>query len=172
MCGLAGIFCPEGVTPELVQRAGSMIRTLGHRGPDGFSVMSLRGAVLAHARLAIIDLATGTQPIGNEDGSVQVVINGEIYNYRELRAELEARGHRFRTQSDAEVVPHLYDELGEDFLGRLRGMFALALYDAKRNKLVLARDRVGKKPLCWARTPAGLHFASEPRALLACEEVD
>ena len=92
MCGIAGTFCPAGTTPDLVERTSAMIRTLGHRGPDGFSVMALRGAVLAHARLAIIDLVTGTQPIGNEDGTVQVVLNGEIYNYRELRAELEQRG--------------------------------------------------------------------------------
>jgi asparagine synthase (glutamine-hydrolysing) len=172
MCGIAGIFSPGGPTSELVERGGEMIRTLGHRGPDGFSVVALRGAVLAHARLATIDLVTGTQPKGNEDGSVQVVLNGEIYNYRELRAELETRGHRFRTQSDTEVIPYLYEEAGDEFVTRLRGMFALALYDARRNRLVLARDRLGKKPLYWARTPAGLHFASEPRALLGVEEVD
>src|SRR5258708_3368579 len=107
MCGLAGIFRPEGVTADLVERTAAMIRTLGHRGPDGFSIMALPGAVLGHARLATIDLETGTQPIGNEDGSIQVALNGEIYNYRELRAELERKGHRFRTQSDTEVIPHL-----------------------------------------------------------------
>jgi asparagine synthase (glutamine-hydrolysing) len=172
MCGLAGIFQPSGVSADQVERTGIMIRTLGHRGPDGFSVMALRDAVLAHARLAIIDVEGGTQPIGNEDGSVQVVLNGEIYNYRELRAELEARGHRFRTRSDTEVIPHLYEEVGDEFLARLRGMFVITLYDARARRLLIARDRVGKKPVYWTRTPHGLHYASEPRALLALDDVD
>ncbi len=172
MCGVAGIYSPEGVGPEHVVRTTAMIRTLRHRGPDGFSVVTLDTAVIAHARLAIIDLTTGDQPVGNEDGSVQVILNGEIYNYVELRAELLARGHTFRTHSDTEVVAHLYEEVGDRCLDRLRGMFVIVIHDAKRRRFILARDRLGKKPLYWARTPLGVCYASEPRALLALEDVD
>src|SRR5262245_55203652 len=151
MCGVAGIYRPFAVTPDLVERAGAMIRTLGHRGPDGFSVMALREAVLGHARLAIIDVEGGTQPVGNADGSIQAILNGESYTSVELRAELAARGHRFHTQSDTEVISHLYEEMGDEFLVRLRGMFVIALYDARARRFILARDRVGKKPVYWAR---------------------
>jgi asparagine synthase (glutamine-hydrolysing) len=172
MCGVAGIFQAGGVGPGHVEQTAAMVRTLRHRGPDGFSVMALPGAVLAHARLAIIDLETGTQPVGNEDGSVQVVLNGEIYDYVERRAELEARGHRFHTRSDTEVVAHAYEEWGDAFVGHLRGMFVVVVSDARARRLLIARDRVGKKPLYWARTPSGLCFASEPRALIGLEGVD
>ena len=141
-----------------------MIRTLGHRGPDGFSVMALPGAVLAHARLAIIDLVTGVQPIGNEDGTVQVVLNGEIYNYRELRAELEGRGHRFRTQSDTEVIPHLYEEMGEEFVSRLRGMFAIALARRAARKLVCSRATGSARSRSTGRGPPRASTSRASRA--------
>jgi asparagine synthase (glutamine-hydrolysing) len=142
-----------------------MSATLVHRGPDADGAF-LDGPVgLAARRLAIIDLETGDQPIANEDGSLHVVQNGEVYNYRELRAELQRAGHRFRTHSDTEVLVHLYEEHGLDFAARLRGMFAVAVWDSQRRRLVLARDRYGIKPLYYRTDGAGLEFASELRAL-------
>src|SRR5512133_2093881 len=144
-----------------------MSATLVHRGPDSDGVL-LDGPVgLAARRLSIIDLETGDQPIANEDGTVHVVQNGEIYNYRELRTELEQRGHRFSTDhSDTEVLVHLYEERGLAFAEALRGMFAIALWDARRRRLVLARDRFGIKPLYYADDGATLTFASELKALV------
>src|SRR5438093_341792 len=127
-----------------------MLAGLTHRGPDDEGVRRSQGAVLGARRLAIIDLVHGNQPMSNEDGSVLAVQNGEIYNFRELRLELEARGHRFATQNDTEVIPHAYEEFGEAFPGRLRGMFAIAVWDEPRRKLLLVRDRIGKKPLVYA----------------------
>ena len=124
-----------------------MIGALHHRGPDGTGVFLDADIGLAHARLSIIDIAGGAQPIHNEDSSVQVVFNGEIFNYIELRAGLERRGHRFYTDTDTEVIVHLYEEHGEDFVAVLNGQFAIALWDATRRQLVLARDRTGIRPL-------------------------
>jgi asparagine synthase (glutamine-hydrolysing) len=149
---------------------GSLLRAmtaaLAHRGPDDEQVYLEAPVGLGIRRLAIIDLAGGRQPIGNEDTSVWLVFNGEIYNFRELRQELQAAGHRFRTRSDTEVIVHLYEDRQLDFLSRLRGMFALALWDSARQRLVLARDRMGKKPLLYAPLHDGLVFASEFGALL------
>ena len=142
-----------------------MSATLVHRGPDADGAITDGPVGLAARRLAIIDLATGDQPIANEDGSIHVVQNGELYNYRELRAELEREGHRFRTHGDTEVLVHLYEQHGLDFARRLRGMFALALWDSGRNRLVLARDRFGIKPLYYRATGDGLEFASELREI-------
>jgi len=142
-----------------------MSATLVHRGPDSDGTFADSSVALAARRLAIIDLATGDQPITNEDGRITVVQNGEIYNYRELRQELERAGHRFSTNGDTEVVAHLYEEHGERFAERLRGMFALALWDSERSRLVLARDRYGIKPLYYRETADELAFASELRAL-------
>lgn len=162
MCGIAGYF-GEGNREVL----GRMADTVRHRGPDdeGFFVDEKVG--LAHRRLAIIDLSpAGHQPMGNEDGSVQVVFNGEIYNFAALRAGLES-GHTFRGRSDTEVIVHLYEEIGAEVFARLEGMFAIALYDARKGELLLARDRMGKKPLYWRRDGASLTFGSELKALMA-----
>jgi asparagine synthase (glutamine-hydrolysing) len=143
-----------------------MSARLAHRGPDSDGLFHADGVALAARRLSIIDLEGGTQPLTNEDGSVVVVQNGEIYNHRELRAELERRGHRFATHCDTEVLAHLYEEHGDGFLERLRGMFALALWDAKRRRLLLARDRFGIKPLYYGVEGGTLSFASELKAML------
>jgi asparagine synthase (glutamine-hydrolysing) len=142
-----------------------------HRGPDSRGVFADDGIALGAQRLAVIDLDGGDQPIFNEDGSVVVVCNGEIYNHRELRDELLRSGHRFQTRSDTEVIAHLYEDLGDDCVDRLRGMFAFAVWDRRARRLLLARDRVGKKPLFYAHQGGRLWFASGPGAILASGEV-
>ncbi|GAA4213967.1 asparagine synthase (glutamine-hydrolyzing) [Actinocatenispora rupis] len=165
MCGIAGMVHPErAVSPR---RLHAMCRVLTHRGPDDEGVYRSGPAGLVARRLAIVDLANGRQPLANEDGTVHAVVNGEIYNHRELRAMLVARGHRFDSGSDAAVVPHLYEEYGEGFPARLEGMFALAVWDERQEKLVLARDRLGIKPLYYASHDDGLVFGSEIKALHA-----
>src|SRR3989454_9343085 len=166
MCGIAGLISagPRPDTAELVRR---MTAALAHRGPDGEGCWMDDQAALGHRRLAIIDVAGGAQPLVNETGSVRVVCNGEIYNYRELRAELEARGHRFQTASDCETIVHLYEDEGPDAIARLHGMFALAIWDRAARRLVLARDRIGIKPLFYASGSRGFGFASEIKALVA-----
>lgn len=164
MCGICGIVLRDGVvTPALLKE---MNATLLHRGPDDEGVFVAGEVGLAVRRLAIIDLVTGHQPIDNEDGTVTVVFNGEIYNYGELRATLAKRGHRLRTRTDTEVLVHLYEEQGVDFVRFLRGMFAIALWDQRRRQLVLARDRLGIKPLYVYEGPEGLVFGSELKAIL------
>lgn len=163
MCGIAGILNHDGhpVNATELHRMTDQIR---HRGPDG-SGYHIAGPIgLGHRRLAIIDLATGAQPLGNEDGSVQLVYNGEIYNFQDLRPELEALGHRFRTHTDTEVVVHAWEAWGERCVERFRGMFAFALWDENTQTLFLARDRLGIKPLCYWRTPERTCFASELQA--------
>jgi asparagine synthase (glutamine-hydrolysing) len=163
VCGICGLATSRGpVDPE---RLRAMSATLVHRGPDSDGVLVDGPVGLAARRLSIIDLETGDQPIANEDGTVHVVQNGEIYNYRELRAGLERAGHQFRTQSDTEVLVHLYEEHGEGFAERLRGMFAVAVWDAGCQRLLLARDPFGIKPLYYRIDADGLAFASELRAL-------
>lgn len=147
-----------------------MTRTLVHRGPDAEGFFTSPEASLGFRRLSIIDLETGNQPVANEDESVRVVLNGEIYNYRELRADLEERGHRFSTHGDAEVIVHLYEELGPGLLPHLQGMFAIALWDAKQKRLLLARDRLGIKPLYYAELEGELFFGSEAKSILAHTE--
>lgn len=168
MCGIAGI-CPAGSNdPSLLERrVHRMADTLVHRGPDETGSHVTPRIALASQRLKVIDLETGRMPISNEDGSVVVVYNGEIYNHRSLRAELEAKGHRFGTQSDTEVLVHLYEEHGIDLVHRLRGMFAFALWDASTRSLFLVRDRLGIKPLHFRRTPDELLFGSELKSLTA-----
>jgi asparagine synthase (glutamine-hydrolysing) len=163
MCGIAGQVREAGddVSRELL---ASMCAALEHRGPDSRGVHTGAGAGLAVQRLRVIDLETGDQPIYNEDRSVAVVLNGEIYNFQELRRRLVARGHGFATHSDTEVIVHLYEEEGVQCVRSLDGMFAFALWDSRRRRLVIGRDRVGKKPLFYShRRGVGLTFASELR---------
>jgi asparagine synthase (glutamine-hydrolysing) len=164
MCGIVGKVSLDGpVEADLLERMCSLVE---HRGPDSRGIFVAPGVGLGIQRLAIIDLETGDQPVYNEDRSIVVVLNGEIYNYRELRAELEARGHRLATHGDTEVIAHLYEELGDGCVERLRGMFAFAVWDTRRRRLLLARDRVGKKPLFYAERGGSLWFGSEPRTIL------
>ncbi|MFO1281502.1 MAG: asparagine synthase (glutamine-hydrolyzing) [Burkholderiales bacterium] len=172
MCAIAGYATADPTATVDRPMLGRMAASLAHRGPDGEGFHTGPGIGLAFRRLAIVDLATGDQPIASEDGRVVVVCNGEIYNHRALRDELVGRGHRFATASDAEVVVHLYEERGEDFVHALRGMFAIALWDARARRLLLARDRLGIKPLVYARTAGGLAFASESKAILAAGLVE
>lgn len=172
MCGIAGIVSFDGITESDRRTVASMLDALAHRGPDGRRIWADDHAVLGHARLAIIDPIGGAQPIANEDGGIRAVVNGEIYNFRELRAELESRGHVFRTAGDAEVVVHLYEEMGVDCLDRLRGMFALAVWDSRRRRILLARDKIGVKPLYFARLGNTLIFASQLDAVLEHEAVE
>jgi asparagine synthase (glutamine-hydrolysing) len=169
MCGIAGkVDLLRPVDPDLLER---MCAVQKHRGPDSRGLHVQDGVGLGIQRLAVIDLDTGDQPLSNEDGSVTVILNGEIYNYVELRDELISRGHTFRTASDTETIVHLYEELGPRLVDRLRGMFSFALWDQRRRRLLLARDRVGKKPLFYRATDTTLWFASEPRAILLDPEV-
>lgn len=172
MCGIAGILHFDPSRPARRDDLERMTRCLAHRGPDGEGFTLLGAMGLGHRRLAIIDLPGGGQPLSNEDGTLWAVCNGEIYNYVELREKLIQKGHRFRTQSDTEVIVHQYEEQGPDCVLAFRGMFALALWDAKLRRLLLARDRFGKKPLWMARLPDRLLFASEMQGLLANPAVD
>ncbi|HEV2268340.1 MAG TPA: asparagine synthase (glutamine-hydrolyzing) [Steroidobacteraceae bacterium] len=165
MCGIAGALLVAG--QAALPDPARMITTLRHRGPDGTGFFRSPACALASARLSIIDLETGDQPVANEDESVWTVQNGEIFNFIELRAELQGLGHQFRTRSDTEVIVHAYEEYGDRFVARLSGQFALALWDARRQRLLLARDGVGIRPLFYARIGGRLLFASEVKAILA-----
>ncbi len=167
MCGIAGIVDLAGNRPPQRDALERMLGALWHRGPDEFGLYRDHHAGLAHTRLSIIDLATGQQPLCNEDESLWIVFNGEIFNYLELRDELIARGHRFRTRSDTEVIVHAWEEWGEDALDRFNGQWAFALWDVRRRRLVLARDRVGVRPLYYADSGGRVVFASEIKALFA-----
>ena len=167
MCGIAGVVTADPVQKPDRPRLERMIKALRHRGPDGFGFHVGPGVGLAHARLSIIDLVSGDQPIRNETGTIQVVFNGEIFNYIELRRRLEESGHRFYTQSDTEVIVHAYEQYGLEFVREVNGQFAIALWDSGTHQLVLVRDRVGIRPLVFAQTAAGLAFASESKALFA-----
>ena len=171
MCGIAGVLTFVGGEVPAEAVLVGMTDAIAHRGPDDAGFHVDPPVLMGMRRLAIIDLASGHQPIGNEDGSIQVVYNGEIYNYRELRAELQAKGHVFKTKSDTEVLVHLYEEEGEVFANRLNGMFAIALHDRRRRRVLLVRDQVGIKPLFVARLNRHLVFGSEIKSLLACRLV-
>ncbi|HLV79494.1 MAG TPA: hypothetical protein VKT32_04405, partial [Chthonomonadaceae bacterium] len=174
MCGIAALSTGEPF-PCLEEIALEMARKERHRGPDLQAAYLAPGgcAALAHARLSIVDLSPlGNQPMTNETGALWLVCNGEIYNHQELRRELEAKGHRFSSRSDCEVILHLYEEAGTDLPARLHGMFAFALYDARQDLLFCARDRLGKKPLVYAQTPRGLALASEIPAVRLFPGVD
>jgi asparagine synthase (glutamine-hydrolysing) len=166
MCGIYGKLNLDSEEPVGEELLAASTDSLHHRGPDGRGLYRWGPVGLGHRRLSIIDLNTGDQPISNEDGNVWVVYNGEIYNFQELRRELEGRGHRFRTTSDTEVIVHLYEDAGPACVERLQGMFAFALWDQRRRRLLLARDRVGIKPLYFINTGRALLFASEIKALL------
>ena len=164
MCGICGKYSPSGVKLE---ELNSMLGTIVHRGPDDSGCYVNANIGLGSRRLSIIDLETGNQPIGNEDRTIWVVYNGEIYNYQTLRLQLESKGHLFHTNSDTEVIIHLYEEVGEQCVEQLSGMFAFALWDECQQKLLLARDRLGQKPLFYARDGSDFLFGSEIKAILA-----
>jgi asparagine synthase (glutamine-hydrolysing) len=165
MCGIAGIIGRERSYVAEPASLRAMMDAIAHRGPDDEGSWTAGSVALGHKRLSIIDVATGHQPMANEDETIWIVFNGEIYNYLELRRDL-VRGHTFRTQSDTEVILHLYEELGERCLDRLNGMFAFAIWDTRQHKLFAARDRLGIKPFYWHQNKDRLVFASEPKALI------
>jgi asparagine synthase (glutamine-hydrolysing) len=167
MCGIAGIVTQEPLQSDHLDQVARMGKGLVHRGPDGSGEFSSRHVALAHRRLSIIDLSHGQQPLYNEDSSLVLIANGEIYNFIELRAQLQGRGHTFKTGSDCEVILHLYEEHGSNCVQHLRGMFAFALWDTRRQQLFLARDRMGEKPLYLYEQDSRLYFGSELRALLS-----
>ena len=171
MCGICGFVSSTPDQPIDREMLARMTALLHHRGPDGEGFCVKEGVGLGVRRLSIIDIEGGDQPISNEDETITVVCNGEIYNYIELRQHLVATGHRFRTSSDVEVIVHLYEEHADDFLRHLRGMFGLALWDAKQRRLILGRDRLGIKPLHYAYDSNGLYFASETKSILASDKV-
>src|SRR5215467_7649112 len=167
MCGIAGILEFGSQAHVELDRLRQMCTAMTHRGPDddGFFVSGCVG--LGMRRLSIVDLATGHQPISNEDGTVWIVFNGEIYNHAELRKQLQAQGHHYRTQSDTETIVHLYEQYGRDCVRHLRGMFAFAIWDSKAERLYVARDRLGIKPLYYRLTPESFVFGSEVKVILA-----
>jgi asparagine synthase (glutamine-hydrolysing) len=166
MCGIAGVVALSGdLSPAIAGSVPGMTAALAHRGPDGDGHYSCSFAALGHRRLSIIDRAGGHQPMANEDETCWIVFNGEIYNHRDLRRDLESRGHRFRTTSDTEAILHAYEEYGTACVERLNGMFAFAICDTRRREVFLARDRLGKKPIFFANFDGTLHFASEIKAL-------
>jgi len=171
MCGIVGVLNLRAGPPVELASISTMLETIHHRGPDGRGVYRDAGIGLGSARLSIIDLSGGDQPIGNEDGTLWIVFNGEIFNYLELRPMLEARGHRFSTHSDTEVVLHLYEDLGPDCLERLNGQFAIAIWDRVKRTLFLARDRLGVRPLYFATFADTVVFGSEVKALLCAPGV-
>jgi asparagine synthase (glutamine-hydrolysing) len=166
MCGIAGFVSADALPADERGRAIAMRDVLAHRGPDGAGLYADDHAFLAHRRLSIVDLAGGHQPLANEDERVWVTYNGEIYNHADVRAELLAAGHTYRTRSDTETIVHAYEQWGDDCVHRFRGMFAFALWDAPKRRLLLVRDRLGVKPLYWARCGNRLLFASEIKAIL------
>lgn len=162
MCGISGILGREDKN-----QIEKMLSTIRHRGPDGKGIIVDENISLGHARLSIIDLSEkGKQPMSNEEGNIWLSVNGEIYNYKELREELLGKGHIFHSHSDSEVIVHAYEEYGLEFVSRLRGMFAFALYDMSKTRLVLVRDPIGKKPLYYWYNGDLLIFASEIKAIL------
>ena len=167
MCGICGkIEFRDSAPPVGLEALRRMLDSIEHRGPDDQGIYRSGAVGLGHRRLKIIDLKTGKQPLCNEDGTVWIVYNGEVYNYKELSSYLVQKGHRFKSTSDTEVIVHLYEEFGAECVTRLRGMFSFALWDDNEKTLLLARDRVGIKPLYYYHTSESLLFASEVKAIL------
>ncbi|HEX8998519.1 MAG TPA: asparagine synthetase B, partial [Blastocatellia bacterium] len=166
MCGIIGFVNLDQQQPANERIARAMNQAILHRGPDDEGFYVNANVAMGMRRLSIIDLAGGHQPISNEDGSVWVVFNGEIYNYQELRQGLLARGHQLRTNSDTETIVHLYEDYGDDLIQHLNGMFGFALWDERRQRLLIARDRMGEKPLYFTQTDSAFVFASELKALV------
>jgi asparagine synthase (glutamine-hydrolysing) len=171
MCGIAGKLNFDSARPIDRERLTAMTSLLAHRGPDADGFFVGAGVGLGHRRLGIIDLSTGDQPLTNEDATIWVVFNGEIYNFADIRSELEARGHHFRTHTDTEVIVHGYEQWGDRVVDRFRGMFAFALWDDRRRRLLLVRDRLGVKPLYYCTTASGVTFGSELKAVMADPDV-
>ena len=159
MCGIAGAFQYQGREGIDRYTLSNMLACIGHRGPDDWGLLLCRGLGIGMRRLSIIDIDGGKQPISNEDGTITIVFNGEIYNYSELREMLSGKGHIFKTSSDTEVIVHLYEDLGEDCVKELRGMFGFAIWDSARQRLFIARDRLGIKPLYYADCGGSLESA-------------
>ena len=172
MCGIAGVLNLSGDRLQDPAVATRMVSCLAHRGPDEQSSLEDGPVAFGFRRLSIIDVEGGHQPIANERKTIWTILNGEIYNFVELRDDLKGRGHNFRTQSDTEVIVHAYETYGIDFVQHLRGMFAIALWDGEKRQLVLIRDRLGKKPLFWSTRNHQLAFASEIKALLQWPGLD
>src|SRR5512138_1446114 len=167
MCGIAGIVATrDRLGPEDAERAVAMRDIISYRGPDGAGLYADNHAILAHRRLSIVDLAGGHQPLSNEAGDVWVTYNGEIYNHADVRPDLETAGHIYRTRSDTEAIVHAYEQWGDECVHRFRGMFAFGIWDVRRRRLLLVRDRLGVKPLYWALAGDRLLFASEIKAIL------
>ncbi|HKT78596.1 MAG TPA: asparagine synthase (glutamine-hydrolyzing) [Vicinamibacterales bacterium] len=167
MCGIAGLVANDGLAPDARRRTAAMCDVLTHRGPDAAGIHSDEYAALGHRRLSIVDLSGGVQPMSNEDRTIWVSFNGEIYNHAEIRRVLESAGHVYRTKSDTETIVHAYEEWGEECVQRFRGMFAFAIWNATTRQLLVVRDRLGIKPVYWMRVGDTLAFASEIKALLA-----
>lgn len=170
MCGIAGlaVLQPDGAPPS-IEQLSRMAGALYHRGPDELGVYRHGRAGLAHARLSIIDIEAGKQPLSNEDETLFIAFNGEIFNYVELRAELEVLGHRFRTHSDTEVIVHAYEAWGDEAFTRFNGQWAVALWDETKERLVLSRDRLGVRPLYVCEHDGRVYFASEVKAIFAAD---
>src|SRR5437016_8941808 len=169
MCGIAGYVGWQRSREESESDLRRMCAAIRHRGPDDEGHYVAPGVAMGMRRLSVIDVAGGTQPVANEDGSIQVVFNGEIYNYRELRDMLLRGGHTLSTHSDTETLVHLYEDEQDRLVHRLRGMFAFAMWDARRERLLIARDRLGIKPVYYWETPTGVAFASELKSFLALD---
>src|SRR5215510_5508367 len=172
MCGIAGIVARDRLAPDDGARAVAMRDVISYRGPDGAGLHSDDRAALAHRRLSIVDLAGGHQPLSNEAGDIWVTYNGEIYNHADVRRSLEAAEHTYRTRCDTETIVHAYEEWGDECVHRFRGMFAFAIWDTRARRLLLVRDRLGIKPLYWARHGDTLLFGSEIKALLASDLIE
>src|SRR4051812_49337222 len=172
MCGIAGIVATDHLDHDALARVTRMRDVITHRGPDEAGLHLDGAAALAHRRLSIVDLSTGQQPLSNEDGSIWVIFNGEIYNHAEVRSDLQAHGHCYRTRSDTETIVHAYEQWGDDCVHRFRGMFAFAIWDAPKKRLLLVRDRLGIKPLYWTRKGDTLLFGSEIKSILASDLIE